>query len=80
MKRELKHLAGLGLLSFVLVPASSPFLPAQNKSQDNNKKEEPAPMKLKVGDPAPDFTLLAFDGKELTKSRCRTIEERKTSR
>ena len=37
-------------------------------------------MKLKVGDTAPDFTLLAFDGKELTKSRCRTIEERKTSR
>jgi peroxiredoxin len=24
-------------------------------------------MKLKVGDTAPDFSLLAFDGKELTK-------------
>ncbi len=25
------------------------------------------PMKIKVGDMAPDFTLLAFDGKELKK-------------
>jgi hypothetical protein len=30
-------------------------------------KAAPAPMKLKVGDPAPDFTLLAFDGKDLKK-------------
>jgi cytochrome oxidase Cu insertion factor (SCO1/SenC/PrrC family) len=67
MNRELKRLVGLGLLNFILVPASSAFLSAQNKSQDNNKKEAPAPMKLKVGDPAPDFTLLAFDGKELKK-------------
>jgi peroxiredoxin len=37
-------------------------LQAQNKSQ-----KEAAPMKLKVGDMAPDFTLLAFDGKELKK-------------
>ncbi|MGC2321414.1 MAG: hypothetical protein WA463_02180 [Terriglobales bacterium] len=29
--------------------------------------EKPAPMKIKVGDMAPDFTLLAFDGKELKK-------------
>lgn len=29
--------------------------------------EKPAPMKVKVGDTAPDFTLLAFDGKELKK-------------
>lgn len=27
----------------------------------------PAPLKLKVGSMAPDFTLLAFDGKELKK-------------
>ena len=26
------------------------------------KKPEPDPMKLKVGDMAPDFTLLAYDG------------------
>ena len=29
--------------------------------------EKSAPMKIKVGDMAPDFTLLAFDGKELKK-------------
>ncbi len=27
------------------------------------KKEAPEPLKIKVGDTAPDFTLLAFDGK-----------------
>ena len=31
------------------------------------EKPAPAPMKIKVGDMAPDFTLLAFDGKELKK-------------
>lgn len=30
-------------------------------------KPAPPPMKIKVGDMAPDFTLLAFDGKELNK-------------
>lgn len=30
-------------------------------------KKEKAPPKLKVGDTAPDFTLLAFDGKDLKK-------------
>jgi cytochrome oxidase Cu insertion factor (SCO1/SenC/PrrC family) len=30
-------------------------------------KPAPPPMKIKVGDMAPDFTLLAFDGKELKK-------------
>ena len=60
MKREWKHVVCLGLLSLVLVPLS--HLQAQNKSQ-----KEAAPMKLKVGDMAPDFTLLAFDGKELKK-------------
>jgi hypothetical protein len=61
MKREWKHLVCLGLLNLILVPSSSSLLRAQNRSQ--NKVE--APMKLKVGDTAPDFTLLAFDGKEL---------------
>ena len=60
MKREWKHVVCLGLLSLVLVPLS--LLQAQNKSQ-----KEASPMKLKVGDMAPDFTLLAFDGKELKK-------------
>jgi len=30
-------------------------------------KDESAPMKIKVGDTAPDFTLLSFDGKEMKK-------------
>jgi hypothetical protein len=64
MKREWKHIFCLGLLNLVLVPSSS--LLAQNKSQNRAAKES-APMKLKVGDPAPDFTLLAFDGKGLKK-------------
>ena len=34
---------------------------------DKPEKKESAPMSLKIGDTAPDFTLLAFDGKELKK-------------
>jgi hypothetical protein len=64
MKRELKHVVCLGLLNLILAPSS--FLQAQNKPQ-NKAEKEPAPMKLKVGDTAPDFTLFAFDGKELKK-------------
>ena len=29
-------------------------------------KKAPEPMKIKVGDVAPDFTLLAFDGQKVT--------------
>jgi hypothetical protein len=64
MKVEWKHVVCLWLLGLILVPSS--FLQAQNKSQ-NKVEKTPAPMKLKVGDTAPDFTLLAFDGKELKK-------------
>lgn len=63
MKVEWKHVVCLWLLSLILVPS---FLLAQNKTQSKVEKA-PAPMKLKVGDMAPDFTLLAFDGKELKK-------------
>jgi hypothetical protein len=66
MKREWKQ-ACLGLLSLSLVPWSSSLLRAQNKPQNKVEKKEAAAMKLKVGDTAPDFTLLSFDGKELTK-------------
>jgi hypothetical protein len=66
MKREWKHVACLGLLTLILVPSSSSFLQAQDKSQ-NKVRKEAAPMKLRVGDTAPNFTLLAFDGKELKK-------------
>jgi len=65
MKCQWKHVACLGILNLVLVP-SSWLLQAQNKSQ-NKAEKAPAPMKLNVGDTAPDFTLLAFDGKELKK-------------
>jgi hypothetical protein len=74
MSRGLKHLVCLGLLNLMFVPASSSLLPAQNKSQNKNEKEAP-PMKLKVGDIAPDFTLLAFDGKELKKISVRERRE-----
>jgi len=30
------------------------------------KKAAPEPLKIKVGDVAPDFTLLAFDGQKVT--------------
>jgi AhpC/TSA family len=65
MKRELKQVVCLGLLNLTLVPSSS-LLQAQNKSQNKGEKEAP-PMKLQVGDTAPDFALLSFDGKELKK-------------
>jgi hypothetical protein len=66
MKREWKHVVCLGLLNIILAPLSSSPAQAQNRSQ-NKVEKEAAPMKLKVGDIAPDFTLLAFDGKELKK-------------
>ena len=65
MKREWKHIVCLALLNLILVPSSS-FLQAQSKAQNKGEKEA-APMKLKVGDTAPDFALLSFDGKELKK-------------
>jgi AhpC/TSA family len=61
MKLGRRDVICLGLLNLVLLPGPS-LLPAQNKPE----KEAP-PMKLKVGDTAPDFTLLAFDGKDLKK-------------
>lgn len=61
MKHGWKDVICLGLLNLVLLPGSS-LLHAQNKPE----KEAP-PMKLKVGDMAPDFSLLAFDGKDLKK-------------
>ena len=61
MKLGWRNVICLSLLNLVLVPGAS-LLQAQNKAG-----KEPAPMKLKVGDTAPDFTLLAFDGKGLKK-------------
>jgi hypothetical protein len=52
-------IAALIISAAMLQPLSS-RLNAENKPA-------PKPMKLKVGDAAPEFTLLAFDGKELKK-------------
>ena len=49
------------ILAAVILNPVSPQLRAASKKAD----EKPAPMKLKVGDTAPDFKLLAFDGKGL---------------
>jgi hypothetical protein len=37
------------------------------RSWGNPDKKDRPPLGLKIGDTAPDFTLLAFDGKELKK-------------
>ena len=66
MKRGLRHVVCLLILNLGLLSASSHPLLAQNKAQNKGEKEAP-PMKLRVGDTAPEFTLLAFDGKELKK-------------
>ena len=76
MKREWKHLVVPGLLNLVLASSLPSLLQAQQKSQDKAQKEA-APMKLKVGDAAPDFTLLAFDGKELKKVSLRDYKGKK---
>jgi AhpC/TSA family len=61
MKRGWRNAVCLGILNLALVPGSS-LLAAQKKLE-----KEAASIRLKVGDTAPDFTLLAFDGKELKK-------------
>jgi cytochrome oxidase Cu insertion factor (SCO1/SenC/PrrC family) len=52
------------VLSFVLLLASAGMIAAP---ADEKPAPPPPPLKIKVGDMAPDFTLLAFDGKELKK-------------
>jgi hypothetical protein len=52
-------LTGLG--GWLLVAALSPLLSQQLRAENN----PPAPMKLKVGDQAPDFKLQFFDGSNL---------------
>jgi hypothetical protein len=76
MKTKWKLVAGLAVLNLLLVPVSSSLLQAQNKPQ-NKEGTEAAPMKLKVGDTAPDFTLFAFDGKALKKVSLRDYRGKK---
>ena len=61
MKLRWKDAVCVGLLNLALAPGSYLF------AADKKAEKEAPPMKLKVGDTAPDFTLLAFDGKELKK-------------
>ena len=49
------------ILAVIIVNPATPQLGAATRKAD----EKPAPMKLKIGDTAPDFKLLAFDGKGL---------------
>ena len=56
-QRSIK-LACLALLLASLGPAA--------RQATGQAKPEPAPAKIKVGDVAPDFTLLTFDGKDVT--------------
>jgi len=74
-RRGTSTMLGVWLLTAAMV---CPQIHAQgNKAQDNKaqgNKPEPAPMKLKVGDVAPDFKLQYFDGsdeKDVTLSQYR---------
>ena len=51
------------VLTFVLIMATIGGVAASG----DEKPAPPAPLKIKVGEMAPDFALLAFDGKELKK-------------
>ncbi len=52
------------LFSVLMVCLTLVVMPSPLTAQ---AKPAPEPLKLKVGDKAPDFTLYAFDGKELKK-------------
>ncbi len=54
MRKVLKAVLAAGLLTATLLPSSV--------AQSGQPKAPPEPLKIKVGDTAPDFTLLAFDG------------------
>ena len=65
MRNKLLRTAMMLLLSFSM---GAPLLSQSGWAADkkNSAKTEP-PLKLKVGDTAPNFTLLAFDGHDLKK-------------
>ena len=52
------------LIAFVIMIALPGALVPMLHAQ---AKPAPKPLQLKVGDAAPDFTLLAFDGKDIKK-------------
>ena len=55
------------ILMSTLVTLSTLLAVTGGVARPPDDKPAPPPMKLKVGDVAPDFTLFAFDGKELKK-------------
>src|SRR5207302_7456205 len=59
MKRALTWISAAVVVGALSVPATL-------VSQAKQEPPKPAEMKLKVGDMAPDFTLLAFDGTKVT--------------
>ncbi|HZR32627.1 MAG TPA: hypothetical protein VFA76_12340 [Terriglobales bacterium] len=66
MKKQLLIMMGCILATAFMQPQfSAQLLAAQKKA--NTKPEKDPPLRLKVGDSAPDFTLLSFDGKDLKK-------------
>ena len=67
LRPKVKQIVCLGLLNLVVSSGGLSALQAEDEPQKAGEKKEAPPMKLKVGDTAPDFTLFAFDGKELKK-------------
>ena len=61
----------------LLAMALAWLLATSAAAADNKAEKKEAPLKLKVGDMAPDFTLLAFDGKELKKVSLRDYRGKK---
>ena len=66
MRKQLVMTMGCLLLSAFLQPQLPTQLLAA-KGKAGSKEAKDAPLRLKVGDTAPDFTLLSFDGKDLKK-------------
>lgn len=60
-------------LAVLIISGTSSVLPRLGAEN----KPAPQPLKLKIGDEAPDFTLLAFDGKELKKVSLRDYRGKK---
>jgi cytochrome oxidase Cu insertion factor (SCO1/SenC/PrrC family) len=65
MRRPLFPLALLFLLAAAMVLPVSRDLHAQQSSSSQAAQKQPEPLKLKVGDTAPDFTLISFDGQSI---------------
>lgn len=55
------------LMVFAVLVLAAGLYPRFAQKLDAQAKPAPKPLTLKVGDMAPDFTLLAFDGAQLKK-------------